>query len=316
MLINSNGAQLRGLILIFCVYILGSFEVEPLQSPQCEIGFLESTSIEQSGESTAKSVFHGQVRVAFYKEGAKWNAYPCTWSKEVRHPSHLNKFFRETRNWTAVIGGLRNAQVISEAVEAYSSWTDAGIQRLSFIEPQLAESLRHQESISQQSGAGSDGITMFISGETNLSTRIDAVWKKDTSADAIPGEIVELMRMHIQDIDWKLELSKIDKLDRTDLQCADFVQVTHGVLYGLRFTDKSIVDRVGEPDASIYWFACMKDGRKSFIGGGMEYLVSHDVDGDGDQETVFRIAHHDGNGYRIFWNDFEEHSTFKWPVRG
>lgn len=102
---------------------------------------------------------------------------------------------------------------------------------------------------------------------------------------------------------------------KSNITIAGHFSSAQGVqLWALRFREGAdVCDNWFEPEDGTYWFVFSADSNTaSYLGGHMSLVDHGDFNDDNQCEFLFRVQEYNKDGYKIFWNDFNNQQEAVW----
>jgi hypothetical protein len=241
------------------------------------------------------------VRVAFYKEGGQWKAYPTDFNS-VQELSQAIKSFPGEVAWTVCFDGRPFGSLTSKNPESIPLYRDVGTHQIS------------QGGSVPTVGAPSELFSGWPGGRTYrplvLSSRSGcadpAGWRP---AKPEAGDI-DAVKNHLRS-EYRASAAKLSKAKFTANK--SYGSRTRGAkLVSLTIAGAKVFPASGEdePNQDAWFYVAGKKVR--YLGSNMLLMDAGDYDGDGKEEAVFKVQRYNNDGYVLFYGGFKQKAEFSW----
>lgn len=241
------------------------------------------------------------VRVAFFKEGGRWKAYPTDFDT-VEELARAVKPFPAEVAWTVCFDGKSRGSLTSKNPESISYYKDVG-----------AHDITSGGSV-PTFGQPSETFSGWPGGKTYrplvLSSRAGcadpAGWRPVTPAAAEIAAIQDFVRK-----EYGISAAKWSKAKLTGNK--SYGSRARGAkLVSLNIAGVDAIPASGEDDGGkdAWFYVAGKEVR--YLGSNMLLVDAGDYDGDGAEEAVFKVQRYNNDGYVLFSDGFAQKAEFGW----
>ena len=241
------------------------------------------------------------VRVAFYKEGGQWKAYPTNFNTEKELAQAVKSFPAEVA-WTVCFDGKPNGSLTSKNPESISYYKDVGLHQVS-----SGGSVPTVGKPSEMFSGWPGGLTYR---PLVLSSRADcadpAGWRPAKAEAAEVEAVKDYLRTEYRASPAKLSKAKVAANKSYGSQ-------TRGAkLVSLNIAGAEIIPASGDDDRNkdVWFYVAGKEVR--YLGSNMLLVDAGDYDGDGKEEAVFKVQRYNNDGYVLFSDGFAQKAEFSW----
>lgn len=257
------------------------------------IGVLEhSNGEERKGHS---------VRVAFYKEGGQWKAYPASFNTEQELAGAIKSFPGEVA-WTVCLDGRSSGSLTSKNPESILYYRDVGTHQIASggSVPTVG---RPSELFSGWPG----GLTyrpLVLNSRANCAD--PAGWGPATPGAAGLDAVKGFLRK-----EYRISAAKWSKAKVTANK--SYGSRTRGAkLVSLNIAGAEVIPASGDGDRNkdAWFYVAGKEVR--YLGSNMLLVDAGDYDGDGREEAVFKVQRYNNDGYALFHEGFGRKAEFSW----
>ena len=241
------------------------------------------------------------VRVAFYKEGGQWKAYPTNFDTE-EELSRAVKSFPEEVAWTVCFDGKSAGSLASKNPASILYYKDVGTHQIS-SQASVPTVGKPSELFSGWPG----GLTyrpLVLSSRASCADPGD--WRP---AQPAAGEIAAvrdyLRREH------RISVANMSKAKVTANK--SYGSQTRGAkLVNVNIKGAVVIPASGEDDQNegAWFYVGGKEVR--YLGSNMQLVDAGDYDGDGKEEAVFKVQRYNNDGYILFHDGFRQKLEFSW----
>jgi hypothetical protein len=243
---------------------------------------------------------HG-VRVAFFKEGGQWKAFPNSFHTEAEL-SQATRSFPESVAWTVCFDGRANGTLVSKNPQAVSFYKDVGTHQIA-SEGSVPTVGRPSESFSGWPG----GLTYR---PLVLNSRADCAdpgqWRPEKPSDGEVNAIKDYLRTKFQ-----ASAAKLSKA-RVTVNKSYGSKPRGAKLVSLNVSGAEVITTPGEDDQNKDAWFYVEGKEVRYLGSNMLLVDAGDYDGDGKEEAVFKIQRYDNDGYALFHDGFRQKVEFSW----
>lgn len=281
------------LSFLMAVFLLSPTAGRAEPDERLVIGILEhNNSEERKGHN---------VRVAFYKEGGQWKAYPTAFNTEQELAQAVKSFPGEVA-WTVCFDGRSSGSLTSKNPESILLYRDVGTHRIS-----SGGSVPTVGTMSEQFSGWSGGRTYR---PLVLSSRGDCAdpggWRP---AKPEAGDL-DAVGNHLKS-EYRMSAAKLSKAKFAANK--SYVSRTRGAkLVSLTIAGAEVFPASGEDELNkdAWFYVAGKEVR--YLGSNMLLVDAGDYDGDGKEEAVFKVQRYNNDGYVLFYGGFKEKAEFSW----
>ena len=241
------------------------------------------------------------VRVAFYKEGGQWKAYPAGF-ENVEELSRAVKSFPAEVAWTVCFDGRATGSLTSKNPESILYYKDVGMHQLT-----SGGSVPTVGKPSELFSGWPGGLTYR---PLVLSSRADcadpAGWRP---ASPGAGEM-DAVRNYLRK-EYRVPAAKMSKAKVTANK--SYGSQTRGArLVSLNIAGAEVIPGAGEDDGNVNAWFHVAGKEVRYLGSNMLLLDAGDYDGDGREEAVFQVQRYNNDGYVLFHDGFRQKLEFSW----
>jgi len=287
----------------FLVVILCS--VASAQDSSAILGVLEDNPGHSAGDPHYRS-----VRVVFYKQREKWEAFPSNCPNQECLKSILAKYPKDMA-WTVAFDGKILGSLESRAPKEFDFYSTVGQQTITSNAkvPTVGEP--------SESFAGFLGVPVYrpLIANSQPFYADPERWKRAESPADILSRVRHRFREKFRKVSncanpetnveqpWQYEDGNIKVLSSySSVKGWWVVQVELDPYRCDGPSDVAFVDQ---------WFVISPNSTVRFLGSAMWLVDAGDYDNDGRSEIVFSINDYNRGGYKLFYDDFSKSATFE-----
>lgn len=241
------------------------------------------------------------VRVAFYKEGGQWKAYPTAFDTEQELAGAAKSFPAEVA-WTVCFDGKTNGSLTSKNPEKVLFYKDVGVQQIASggSVPTVG---RPSETFSGWAG-GKTFRPLVLSSRAGCAD--PAGWRPAKPEAAEIDAIQDFIRR-----EYKISVAKWSKAKLTGNKSYGS-QARGAKLVSLNIAGVEAIPASGEDDGGkdAWFYVGGKEVR--YLGSNMLLVDAGDYDGDGKEEAVFKVQRYNNDGYVLYSDGFAQKAEFSW----
>lgn len=281
----------KSLSLLFCLLALGPVQAKP--DERFVLGVLEHNNGEgRKGHN---------VRVAFFKEGGQWKAYPASFHNEEELSGAVKSFPGEVA-WTVCFDGRSSGSLTSKNPESISYYKDVGTQQIS-SGASVPTFGKPGEEFSGWPG-GQTYRPVVLSSSANCAD--PGGWRPAKPAAAELDAVKDYLRRGQKVSAASMAKAKLtaNKSYGSQARGAKLVSLT---IKGARVFQSSEDD---DPNEDAWFYVAGREVR--YLGSNMLLVDAGDYDGDGKEEAVFKVQRYNNDGYVLFSEGFGQKAEFSW----
>lgn len=283
--------MIKSLCLLFCLLALGLAQAKPDEG--LVLGILEHNNGEESKGH--------QVRVAFFKEGGQWKAYPAGFDNQQELARSVKSFPGEVA-WTVCFDGRSSGSLTSKNPESISYYKDVGTHQIS-SDARVPTFGKPSEEFSGWPG-GQTYRPLVLNSRANCAD--PGGWRPAKPAvaelDAVRGYLRREQKVSAANMA-KARLTA-NKSYGSRTRVAKLVSLT---IEGAQVFQSSGDDDLNE---DAWFYVAGKEVR--YLGSNMLLVDAGDYDGDGKEEAVFKVQRYNNDGYVLFSDEFGQKAEFSW----
>ena len=241
------------------------------------------------------------VRVAFYKEGGRWKAYPTDFHTEGEL-SKAAKSFPESVAWTVCFDGRPYGSLSSKNPKSVGYYKDVGVQQIT-SEGSVPVAGKPSEAFSGWPG----GLTYRPLVLNSRAACADpAGWRPAKPEAADINAVRDYLGKRFTASAAKLSKAKVaaNKSYASRVRGAKLVSVN--------ITGAEVIPASSDDDQNKDAWFYVTGKEVTYLGSNMLLVDAGDYDGDGKEEAVFKVQRYDNDGYLLFHDGFEQKLEFSW----
>jgi hypothetical protein len=270
------------------------------------LGVLEDVPGAYAGEPNSR-----QVRVVFRKVGKEWEAFPSSCPDQSCLKTISSQYPSESV-WTISFDGRNLGQVTGQTPKEFGYYSHVGLQQIRDGGPVPTIGKRSTE----YGGFGEASAYRPLVANSKPYFNDPESWKPSQP----PADFVKLLREQFRQRFPKLCKSKHDQGELEpflyrdeDVKLVKAYASNRGWTVARLHLAEAIDCEDVEAGFEINdkWFTVDPQRLVRYLDDGIWLVDAGDYDNDGQSELVFSIDDYNRGGYKIFYDNFKKHATFK-----
>ena len=292
----------RVLIRLALVLIAGIISTQQASGQNIILGILEDNLGHYAGDPNFRA-----VRVIFERRGEEWTAFLNNCRNRTCLKTATSHYPREL-SWTITFDGRKVGNVTSRTPTDFAWYGSIGQQEITGKDPVPAVGAKSPEL---------NGLLYrpLIANSKPYFKDPDA-WKPATLPPTATAVLRQAFRKKFPN------LCRSSKADHSKLEPYPYRNEDVKLVKSYRSVSGWIVARLhldaidcndveAGDDIDDPWFVMDADKSIKYLDSGIWLVDAGDYDNDGKSELVFSINRENEGGYKIYYDDFRKHATFK-----